>query len=237
MKQDLDLAMADMGLDAFVLTGDATLDPDVFYMTNGALLEGAMIVKKRGEAPLLIHSPIERFAAEQSGLALINRQRWDYRAISGRFPDRFEAMVEYQRQILSDLGVQGRVTFLGKMDAGYAYRFIPSLLQAMPAIQPVAEFESIFERVRQTKDAAEIAALRQVGEKTTQVVQAVVDLIQRQAVRDGILVRADGQPLTIGDVKAFMRARFFDLELVDDGATIFAQGADGANPHHTDLLS
>lgn len=233
MKQDLDLAMADMGLDAFVLTGDATLDPDVFYMTNGALLEGAMIVKKRGEAPLLIHSPIERFAAEQSGLALINRQRWDYRAISGRFPDRFEAMVEYQRQILSDLGVQGRVTFLGKMDAGYAYRFIRSLLQAMPAIQPVAEFESIFERVRQTKDAAEIAALRQVGEKTTQVVQAVVDLIQRQAVRDGILVRADGQPLTIGDVKAFMRARFFDLELVDDGATIFAQGADGANPHHT----
>lgn len=233
MKQDLDLAMADMGLDAFVLTGDATLDPDVFYMTNGALLEGAMIVKKRGEAPLLIHSPIERFAAEQSGLALINRQRWDYRAISGRFPDRFEAMVEYQRQILSDLGVQGRVTFLGKMDAGYAYRFIRSLLQAMPAIQPVAEFESIFERVRQTKDAAEIAALRQVGEKTTQVVQAVVDLIQRQAVRDGILVKADGQPLTIGDVKAFMRARFFDLELVDDGATIFAQGADGANPHHT----
>ena len=233
MKQDLDLAMADMGLDAFVLTGDATLDPDVFYMTNGALLEGAMIVKKRGEAPLLIHSPIERFAAEQSGLALINRQRWDYRAISGRFPDRFEAMVEYQRQILSDLGVQGRVTFLGKMDAGYAYRFIRSLLQAMPAIQPVAEFESIFARVRQTKDAAEIAALRQVGEKTTQVVQAVVDLIQRQAVRDGILVRADGQPLTIGDVKAFMRARFFDLELVDDGATIFAQGADGANPHHT----
>lgn len=233
MKQDLDLAMADMGLDAFVLTGDATLDPDVFYMTNGALLEGAMIMKKRGEAPVLIHSPIEQHAAEQSGLALINRQRWDFRAILSRFPDRFDAMVEYQRQILSDLGVQGRVAFLGKMDAGYAYRFIGSLLRAMPAIQPAAEFESIFERVRQTKDAAEITALRQVGEKTTQVVQAVVDLIQRQAVRQGILVKADGQPFTIGDVKAFMRAQFFDLGLLDDGTTIFAQGADGADPHHT----
>ncbi len=233
MKQDLDRLMADAGLDAFVLSGSAETDPDVFYMTNGAQLEAALIVKRRGEPAILVHSPIEQHAAEQTGLALINRQRWDLNAIAQRFPDRFDMLVEFQRQILSDLGIQGRVAFMGKMDAGYAFRFLNSLLQVMPNIEIVAAADSIIEQARATKDAREIEALRRVGEKTSQVVHAVVEMIRRHRVRDDVIVRDDGQPLTIGDVKAFMRASFFELDLVDGGLTIFAQGADGADPHHT----
>jgi Xaa-Pro aminopeptidase len=51
-------------------------------------------------------------------------------------------------------------------------------------------------------------------------------------VRGDEIVKADGAPLTIGDVKAFLRTRLLHHGLAEDGDTIFAQGREAGVPHN-----
>jgi Xaa-Pro aminopeptidase len=82
-----------------------------------------------------------------------------------------------------------------------------------------------------TKDAAEIERIRRVGRITTEVVGLTADFLSGHAARDGVLVKPDGDPLTVGDVK-----RRIDLWLAERGVEtpegfIFAIGRDAGVPH------
>jgi Xaa-Pro aminopeptidase len=86
-------------------------------------------------------------------------------------------------------------------------------------------------QARATKDEDEIARIRAMGRVTTAVVAETADFLTSQRVKDGVLVKADGQPLTIGEVK-----RRINLWLAERGAEnpeglIFAIGRDAAVPH------
>src|SRR5262249_39440135 len=54
--------------------------------------------------------------------------------------------------------------------------------------------------------------------------------IASQRVEGDTLVKADGSPFTIGDVKRFVRRALLDIGL-EDTRMIFAQGRDGGFPH------
>jgi Xaa-Pro aminopeptidase len=84
-----------------------------------------------------------------------------------------------------------------------------------------------------TKDEPEAARIRQMGQITTSVVGQVQEFLASQKAKGDVLVNAEGQPVTIGDVK-----RRINLWLAERGAenpegTIFAQGYDSAIPHST----
>ena len=59
----------------------------------------------------------------------------------------------------------------------------------------------------------------------------VVEFIQRHNVKDSALVQDDGSPLTVRDVKRFLRARLYERDLEHDGEPIFAIGRDAGVPH------
>jgi Xaa-Pro aminopeptidase len=70
-----------------------------------------------------------------------------------------------------------------------------------------------------------------MGQITTSVVAQVADFLTSHPVHDEVLVKPDGAPLTVGDVK-----RRINLWLAEAGAenpegTIFATGYDAAVPH------
>ena len=60
---------------------------------------------------------------------------------------------------------------------------------------------SVLMLARMTKDGTEIDRIRKMGKVTTQVVGLVADYITSHQVRDGVMVKKDGDPLTIGEVK------------------------------------
>ncbi len=81
-----------------------------------------------------------------------------------------------------------------------------------------------------TKDADEIARIKSVAARTSQVWRATWDFISSHSAEGDTVVTGDGSALTIGDVKRFVRRELLDRDLEDD-AMIFAQGSDGGHPH------
>lgn len=234
MKQDLDRLMAERNLDAIVVEGPdgfASANPDFSYMTNGVQLTGA-VIKKRGEPAMIVYRTMERQQAAETGLTMVAYDRWNMREIRQSCASNFAAQVEHRRQMFTDLGIAGRVGVYGTVKAGQYFAIMTTLAQQMPNLEIVAEFENdLFATARLTKAADEIERMRVVGRKTCEVVQAVVDFIGSARARDELVVDAQGQPITIGQVRALIGREVAARGLETPHGTIFAQGRDAGMPH------
>lgn len=233
MKRDLDQLMAARNLDAIVIEGPDGLhaaNPDYSYFVGGRAILG-LVIKKCGEPITLIYNAWEQNEAEQTGLALISLNTWNRREIGEQFPNPLDAAVELRRRIFEHLQVSGRVGVYGTVKAGPFLALVRGLERAVPGLEIVAEYErDIITDARLTKDPAEVEALRQVGRKTCDVVQAVVDFIASGREQDGGVVDEQGRPVTIGDVKALIE-RELAARGMEAHHTIFAQGRDAGLPH------
>ncbi|HEX9438647.1 MAG TPA: M24 family metallopeptidase, partial [Roseiflexaceae bacterium] len=236
MKRDLDRLMAERNIDALVVEGPDGLgsaNPDFNYFVNSADLTG-IVIKKRGEPAMLLHSPWEQLQAETTGLVLISTSRWNMRDILNEIPDRFQAYVELRRRIFTDLGIGGRVGIYGTVRAGEHFALLTGLAQKLPGLEIVAEFEKdIISEARLTKEPEEVEIMRRVGRKTCAVVQAVVDFIRTGHADGDTLMDASGAPITIGHVKELIRRELAAQGLEAPQGTIFAQGRDAGLPHAT----
>ena len=67
MKSDLDALMQTRSLDALVVLGNAEHNPPMYYFVGGGHVSDALLVKKRGEAPVLFYNDMERGEAARSG--------------------------------------------------------------------------------------------------------------------------------------------------------------------------
>jgi Xaa-Pro aminopeptidase len=236
MKHDLDRLMAERNLDAIVVEGPDGFDaanPDYNYFVKSQHVNG-LVIKKRGEPAMLVHHPWERLQAEATGLELLSSDRWDHRAIARAHPafTRLEVNVEVRRRMFHDLGVGGRVGVYGAVHCGRSFALLSGLARAVPGLEIVGEFDrDIVSTARYTKDAEEIDALRRVGRKTCEVVQAVVDYLRAGRASGELLVTSDGQPITIGMVKQLIARELSERGLEAPGGVIFSQGRDSALPH------
>jgi Xaa-Pro aminopeptidase len=236
MKSDLDRLMAERNLDGFLVMGDSDGNPVMNYLTGGAHLEGAMAVKRRGSPLTLIHGSMERDSVAASGLRLVDRDRTynRYELLRKHEGDELAAAVEYYATVLHDQSLTGRIGVYGRYDLGAGYALLNRLQEAVTDVELVGEYgSSLFSEARETKGAQELRELREAGRRTCAVVGEVQAYIQEHRVRDETVLRPDGEPLTIGDVKLFMRTRLMAHGLVEDHDTIFSQGADAAVPHNT----
>jgi Xaa-Pro aminopeptidase len=240
VKQDLDQLMAQRGIDAAIITGGVHNNASMYYTINGAHVTRAIVVKRRGAEPVLIHQPMERDEAAQSGLDLLDFVHFEFRRLVQESENGLEATVKFYRKIFDELDVSGRVGFYGRVEQGASYALLTSLDEALPDVSIIGEYENdIFTAARATKGPKEIERMRRVGEATTSVIGEIVSFIQRhEAVpkvtakgKAQMLIKQDGTPLTIGDVKRFGRSRLFVYGLEDSEGMIFSQGSDAGVPH------
>ena len=239
VKSDIDRLMAERNIDALIVEGPDGLgsaNSAFNYFVNGEKLPG-IVLKRRGEPTMLVYSPWEQHQAEATGLVLVSRDRWNLRECMDSQPTRFDGLVEYRRRMLHDLGIHGRVAVYGTVEANQSFAMLRALERVMPDLEIVAEYEQdLVSAARLTKDADEVAAMREVGRKTCLVVQAAVEYIQTGRPAGDTLVDAHGRAITIGDVK-----QLIDRELAAQGleapqGTIFSQGRDAGLPHATGEL-
>lgn len=234
MKSDLDSLMLSNQIDALLITGPAMHNPPMTYFTGGVHVTGGDLIKKRGEAPVLFYHDMERDEAARTGLATKSLDAY-------RFPDLLKksngnwvqaTILRYQK-MLTDAGLtSGRIALYGKIDAGEAYAIFSGLQRTMPALEFVGQTnDSLLLKARTTKDSDEVQRIRHMGQITVEVVGLTADFLTSHRAKNGLLVKPDGQPLTIGEVK-----RRINMWLVERGAenpygTIFAIGYDSAVPH------
>ena len=120
----------------------------------------------------------------------------------------------FLRQVIQDFHLYGRLGIYGTYDAGAAFVVLNWLQDAtagtVPPVELVGEFgDTLFTKARETKDDWEIAQLKEAGRLTCLVVGEVQEFIQSHRVRDKTVVGGNGEPLTIGTVKTFMRSRLY----------------------------
>lgn len=232
MKSDLDPLMHNRGFDAIVVLGHAAGNHPLSYLTNRAAVTDGIVVKKHDEAPVLICGPMERDEAAKSGLAIRTYNDYNLYPLVKETGSYFEARLRMLALIFQEMGIQGTVSFYGLSDPGQAYVMLSRLAGMLPGLIITGETETtIFDDAFATKDSDEVAAIRSVAHRANQVMDETVAFMKSHRVQDSHLVLDDGAPLTIGDVKRFVRARLLHHQLEEEDGMIFALGRDAGVPH------
>ncbi|MBN1967600.1 MAG: aminopeptidase P family protein [Anaerolineae bacterium] len=233
MKSDIDRLMAARRLDALIVLGGEGENPHRAYLTNGAEAS-ATVFKLRGEPARLLTGVMEVEEAKKSGLEVTTTSDLKLYEIWKEYAADPDMMtVKMFERYFDHFGFTGgRIGVYGFGDLGSTWEQLKLLEAHFPGYTFVGERRNtIFDEAVTTKDAAEIKAIKEVGQRTNLVMQTVWDFVASHRAEGDTVVKADGEPLTIGDVKRFLRVKLLEYDLVDNGSTIFAQGRDGGFPH------
>ena len=238
MKSDLDALMKSRNLEALVVLGNAEHNPPMYYFVGGGHVSDALLVKKRGEAPVLFYNDMERGEAAKSGLEARSFSEFDLSELRKRangnslltLAMRFQKILEDFDLTHSRIGVYGQVEFSS------TFGMMMKLQSLIPDVEFVGEsgMDSIFFKAMETKDKSEVERIRKMGKITTEVVRRVQNLLTNSDVRaNEVLLKEDGSALTIGDVKSKIELWLAELGAENPEGTIFAIGHDAGVPHST----
>ncbi|MBK9927248.1 MAG: aminopeptidase P family protein [Anaerolineales bacterium] len=236
MKSDLDRLMKQRNLDALMVLGDAEHNPSMYYFVGGGHVSGALLLKKQGDAPVLFYNDMERDEAAKSGLQTrsFNDYPWQDFMEQANGDMQTVGALRFQK-ILTEYGLEkARIAIYGKVEFSNTFGVFTKLMKLMPDVEFIGEsgFNSVIFSAMETKEDVEVARIRQMGAVTTQVVGMVQELLTSADVRsDEVLMKEDGSPLTIGDVKGKIALWLAERGAVDVEGVIFAQGRDAGVPH------
>lgn len=234
MKSDLDLLMQENNLDALLITGPAQHNPPMTYLTGTIHLTNGDLIKKLGSDPILFYNPMERDEAAKTGYPAKNLA--DYRfndLLKETGGDMLKATILRYQKMLEEFDISsGRMDIYGKMDAGTAYGIFSGLQEKMPDLEFVSQIgDSILLKAMATKDTEEVERIRRMGEITTTVVGNVADFLTSHKKKGDYLVKSNGEPLLIGDVKRQINLWLAEFGAENPEGTIFAIGRDAGIPH------
>jgi len=225
MKSDIDALMQEKNLDAIMIVGNAENNPAMYYMTGGGHVNSAVLLKKRNAEPILFCNVMERDEAAKSGLSIVPMK---YSPVE-------EFLNESGKQALADAGItSGRVGVFGHTNISVFLAILENLTQALPGLTFVGGGinDNIFSSAMECKDDDEVARIRQMGAITTEVVGLTADYLTTCDVReDEILLKEDGTPLSIADVKRKINLWLAERGAVPSQGYIFAIGGDAGVPH------
>lgn len=233
MKSDLDRLMETRGLAGLVVECSEAFSAERDYLTGGVAITGGKIVKKRGGDPILIVNPMETEEAKKSGLRTLSYTDLGWqdliKAAEGNW---IAAEVPFWERCLGAAEIEaGKIGIYGVGSLNEIIDIVTRVGESFPHYNLSGESGmTIFEEAYLTKDADEIARLKDIGVRTAEVLQATWDFIASHRAQGDTVVNGDGAALTIGDVKRFVRRALLDRELEEHGM-IFAQGRDGGFPH------
>jgi Xaa-Pro aminopeptidase len=244
MKSDIDAIMQANDIDVLLVVGPAQHNPAMVYLTGGGHLTNADLIKKRGEPAVLFHASMERDeaarAADKMGLVTRSYANYPYTDLLKEMNgDRVAASALRYRRIFADLGItSGRIALYGQTDLRVMFPVMYELQRQMPEITLVGDIaDKVLGTAMATKDDSEIERMRKMGSITTGVVGQVADYLCGQKVRGDVLLRPDGEPLTIGHVKGLINLWLAERGAENPEGTIFANGRDAGVPHSSGTAS
>jgi Xaa-Pro aminopeptidase len=229
MLADLDQLMHERAIDAVIVPHHEAMHPSFRWLSRGAKVTKGYAVKLAGRAPVLVTYPMERAEAAATGLEV--RLVLDYGSdrIFREAATPAAGYGELFTAILRDLGSGPSVAFFGNAPL-HLYDGVFDAMKTHGWDVHRSNGDDLIQKARKRKEAWEVEAIRSVGERTEQVVDAVREKL-RNAVVHGDDVLSDGVPLTIGALKELVSLEIARLGMFEDHETILSQGRDAGIPH------
>ncbi len=224
MKSDLDTLMKARNIDAIMVLGHAEHNPPMYYFTGGGHVSNAVLIKKQNQDAVLYCNAMEREEAEKSGLKVIPLR-------NGAMED----LAIRPSEIFAEQGLDsGRIGVYGNTDISMALHIFSRIKETMPKLELIGEDRdnTIFMCAMEAKDRSEVARIRKMGKVTTEVVGMVQNYLTSRDVRDDeVLLKEDGSPLTIADVKNKITLWLTERGAADVEGCIFSIGRDSGICH------
>jgi Xaa-Pro aminopeptidase len=235
MKSDLDALMLSRNMEAILIFGNAENNPPMTYLTGGGHVSAATLIKKRDQPAVLFCNLMERDEAAKSNLRVRLYDEYPWPDLL-KMADNDSALATAMRlkNIFTDMGITGRVGIYGHTELGGIFSALSHFQRIMPAVELVGETRenSLFLYAMETKEEAEVARIRNMGKITTEVVALTAELLTNSTVNsDEVLLKADGSPLKLGEVKAKINLWLAERGAVPSEGFIFAMGRDAGVPH------
>ncbi len=235
MKSDLDNLMRSRNFNAILVFGNAENNPPMTYLTGGGHVTSATLVKKLDQDAVLFCGLMERDEAAKSGLKvrLYDEYPWQELLKEANGDNSLMAALRL-RNILTDMGIQGRVGLYGHIELGGMFSTLGHLQKVMPSVELVGEAResSLFLYAMETKEDAEVAHIRNMGRITIEVVGLTAQYLTSRAVgADEVLLDEAGAPLKLGVVKGKINLWLAERNAVPSEGFIFSLGRDAGVPH------
>jgi Xaa-Pro aminopeptidase len=235
MKSDIDTLMEKKHLDTILVLGNAENNPPLYYLTGGGHVSGAALIKKRGEEAVLYCNEMEREEAAKSGLKIHFYSEYPWQELLKEANGNWVLMQALQLQrIFKAHDIKGRVGIYGHTDISNIFALLNHFQNLEPGIEFIGESreDSLFNQAMETKSEEEVARIRDMGERTTEVVRLTAEYLTSRDVRDDeVLLKEEGTPLAIGDVKRKINLWLAERDAVPSEGYIFAIGRDAGIPH------
>ncbi|MFC1848819.1 M24 family metallopeptidase [candidate division CSSED10-310 bacterium] len=234
MKQDIINIMNKKNIDFILLSGTRSSNPAINYLVPEIHMFKIFLVLRKNDIPVILYNDLERDEAEATGYYMLNyNELFDY-GYQPRLEDSVARSTSFYRSIFNALNIQGKVSFNIVDDVSFLYLVLQQLQEQCQNIEfDLKNGANIFDYARTTKDAEEIEAIRQAGLKTCQVFKATEDYLERCFDKNGSVVDAHGQEVTIRKIKQFIEIESAQRGLILGMDTIFSQGRDAGVPHNT----
>ena len=234
MKSDLQKYLEQHQVDAIWVTGPAQHNPFMTYLTGGGHMTQADIILRTGAAPTLYHAPMERDEAAKTGLNTLSYSQYPLKErLATAKGDRLTAHALLYKHIFEALDLTaGKVILYGRTDAGKMLSTVNKLQELLPGLSFHGDHnDAILLQAMATKEPNEIERIRKMGEMVVEVVSRVAEFLTSHEVIYDLLMKPDGVPLMIGDVKAQINLWLAELGAENPEDTIFAIGRDAGVPH------
>jgi Xaa-Pro aminopeptidase len=232
--------MKEHKIDILLVAGNAQHNPAMVYFTGGGHVNDALLIKKRGQEPVLFHNSMERDEAARTGLKTVSFSKYPMaELLKEASGNPAEAMAIRMQKMFNEQRITaGRVGIYGVNDIGRYYTLFSRLQQLLPKLFFEGFInDEILLNARMTKEPAEIDRIRKMGKVTTDVVGKTADFLTSQKTKKGLLVHKDGSPITIGEVKRMINLSLAEHGVENPEGTIFAIGRDAGVPHSTGTAS
>lgn len=233
MKSQLNSLMADRNLEAIVILASHDYSAPLDYLVGSVHITGGMAWKKRDADPILVVGGMEIEEAHASGLTCYTYSDFGYyELLAANNNDTLKANVALWGVVLDRLGIKnGKIGIYGTNEIHQMLALVDLLRQAYPQFSFVGEAGvTLFDQASLTKSADELDRIQSVAKRTNEVLEATWNFIAEHDVVDEVVMKSHNVPLTIGDVRTFVRRSLLERGLEDTGM-IFAQGRDAGFPH------
>ena len=234
MKSNIDQLLKENKADALWVTGAAQHNPPMVYLTGGGHMTQADVFKKIGADPILCHAPMERDEAARTGLQTLNYNKFPLKErLEQADGDRLTAHALLYKGILEEIGLKsGKVLVYGHTEAGKHYSLVNKLGKMLPDLVFQGDLDdAVLLQAMATKDNSEIQRIRQMGEVVVEVVGRTAEFLTAHKVSGETIIKPDGEPLLIGDVKGKINLWLAELGAENPEDTIFAIARDAGIPH------
>jgi Xaa-Pro aminopeptidase len=228
LKAELDQILAENGADALLLYSDSQKDANMYYVTNFLAPDPFIYLKKADEQAVIVVSQMEYSRAQKQASVkdVKSVQDYDYLRVVKTAKNPQLGPIKFIANVAKhELGKKAKICVPPNFSVMVADVLRTEGLTVLPMFD-------VIEKARETKDPQEVQTIKQIQRVNEKITGEVIDLIAGCEVGANKMLLCNGEPLTVGKVKAVFGTKFTEHGCLPEEDIIVSCGPKSSDPHY-----